>query len=360
METPVTYFYADTPRTVNVAVNFPQGVFTQWYPAVSTFYPRIADPTAYVGGMPLGSFRDPVFDVSFPFGSAICAEHYGAIANGLLDWGSVEVLPRDAPPPALPDASLDKFTWSYARAVEANPVRVSSVPGATGVTQSERFLFYRGLGNFELPVHVTAAAGGKIALQNSYGEAIPRVFVINVGGGKGAFSVKADGIPAQGKLDVVAPSLSFALDEAAYAEALGDEVTRALDATGLYHDEASAMVNTWKRQWFSTPGVRLLYLIPQTWTDASIPLSITPAPDQMLRVMMIRVEVITPELEAEDVDMAILFGSAADGAKAYFKSLGRFAEPRLRRALDVLGNPLYGDAFLASIATAETRVGAGE
>ena len=77
--------------------------------------------------------------------------------------------------------------------------------------------------------------------------------------------------------------------------------------------------------------------------------------------MMIRVEVITPELEAEDVDMAkLLEGGAADGAKAYFMSLGRFAEPRLRRALDLLGNPVYGDTFLASIATAETRVGAGE
>src|SRR5262245_12986491 len=60
METPVTYFYADTPLTAKVAVTFPAGVFTQWYPAVSSFYPKIVDPKAYIGGMPLGSFRDPV------------------------------------------------------------------------------------------------------------------------------------------------------------------------------------------------------------------------------------------------------------------------------------------------------------
>src|SRR6185503_1647481 len=119
----------------------------------------------------------------------------------------------------------------------------------------------------------------------------PQVFAINVGGGKGAFTSFAAGIAANGTLDFQAPSLEGAADTAAYAEALGSSVTDALDATGLYHDEAEAMVNTWKRQWFATPGIRLLYLIPQSWTESSIPLSIDPAPEKMVRVMMIRVEV---------------------------------------------------------------------
>jgi hypothetical protein len=359
METPVTYFYSDTPRTVSVAVDFPKGVFTHWYPAVKSFYPRIVGPNAMPG---VTSYRDPVFDLSVPFGSKVCSDKFGAVANGLLDWGSVEVLGRDATEVAVPDAPLDAFTWSYARAVAANPVRVSGVPGALQAAQSERFLFYRGLGDFELPVRVLSAPGGKVSLENSYGEAIGSVFAIHVGGGKGAFSVKAEGIPAQGKLALDIPSLSGATETAAYADALGLEVTRALDATGLYHDEAQAMVNTWKRQWFGTPGVRLLYLVPEAWTDASIPLTVSPAPDQMRRVMMIRVEVIPPELEAVDVGNAKLLGSdgTAASAEAYFKSLGRFAEPRLRRALSLLGDPVYGASFLASITTAETRVGAGE
>ena len=48
-------------------------------------------------------------------------------------------------------------------------------------------------------------------------------------------------------------------------------------------DEAVAMVSTWKRQWFATPGVRVLYLIPQAWTDASIPLTVSPAPEELVR-----------------------------------------------------------------------------
>src|SRR6185436_20945054 len=89
-------------------------------------------------------------------------------------------------------------------------------------------------------------------------------------------------------------------------DSLAAAVTAALDETGLFHDEAVAMVNTWKRQWFRTPGVRVLYLMPQALTDAAIPLTITPPPEEVRRVMMIRVEVITPELEQADAAMAKL------------------------------------------------------
>jgi hypothetical protein len=108
--------------------------------------------------------------------------------------------------------------------------------------------------------------------------------------------------------------------------------------------------------------VRVLYLMPQSWTDAAIPLTINPPPDEALRVMMIRVEVITPEIEQVDAKMAKLLGDAkAEGeAQAHFLSLGRFAEPRLRRALAIVGDATLGQAFLATITSAETRAGVGE
>src|SRR5436190_15318671 len=34
METPVIYFYSDQDRTVDVSVQFPQGVVTEWYPQI--------------------------------------------------------------------------------------------------------------------------------------------------------------------------------------------------------------------------------------------------------------------------------------------------------------------------------------
>jgi len=357
METPVTYFYSDAPRSVNVTVGFPQGVFTQWYPASLSFHPPVAGAFSKNG---VEAVRDPVFDLQFPFDSPACAAHYAAVADGMLDWGAVEVLARDATP-ALPEAPLDTFTWSYARQVEANPVRISGVPGATEAAQDEKFLFYRGLGNFELPVKVTTTPDLGVHLQNQYGEAIPRVFVINVSQGVGDYREIEEGIGAGKTLDTPIPSsYGLAIDD--FVDALGSDVTAALDATGLYHDEAQAMVSTWKRQWFRTPGARLLYLIPQSWTDASIPLTIVPEPDATVRVMMIRVELITPDVEGADVGYAEWLGDPAmqDAAKGDFHGLGRFAEPRLRRALSLLGDPSYGDAFLAAVATADTRHAAGE
>jgi hypothetical protein len=357
METPVTYFYSDAPISVSTMVSFPQGVFTQWYPASLRFRPAIAAPYS---GPVLTGYADPVLDPHFPFGNATCAQDYTKIAGGQLDWGTVDVLPRDAAP-TFSDAPIDRFTWSYARQVEANPVRIAAAPGAAMTDQYEKFLFYRGLGRFDLPVVVTSQAGAKVSLQNGYGEPVGPVVLINVADGAGAFEVVGPLLAPGATVSAAVPDPQGTPIDT-LVDQLSAELVRDLDGTGLYHDEALAMVSTWKRQWFRTPGVRLLYLIPQSWTDASIPLTLMPVPDTTVRVMMIRAEVITPELEQADVAAATALATPATqaGAQAYFTGLGRFAEPRLRRALSLLGQPAYAAPFLSSIATADTRQAAGE
>jgi hypothetical protein len=351
METPVTYFYSDVPLSVQARVTFPKGLLTQWYPAAKKFLPQIAAPGSALTGAPL-TYADPVLDTTFPFNSQLCRDQFSAIAGGELDWGAVSVLARNTDVAAkLTDAPLSKFGWSYARDVDANPVQAPN-------GETERFLFYRGLGDFDLPVKVQAGAQGHVALTNGYSEPVGRVFVLNVGAERGAFTERRAGIAPGATLDDLAPSLDAAPSLDDYETELGGAVTRALDATGLYHDEATAMVNTWKRQWFRTPGVRVLYLIPQSWTDASIPLSVTPSPDEMLRVMLIRVEVITPEQEASDVKALKAFDADASQT-AHFAALGRFAEPRLRRALGLLPSK-SGEAYLTTIKSANTAIASGE
>ena len=353
METPVTYFYSDVPLTVQASVSFPQGLFTQWYPAVTKFAPVMAAPGAALAPSSPPSYADPVLDVSFPYLSDMCRDKFSAVAGGSLDWGTVSVLPRGSDVQAkLTDAPLAKFGWSYARDVDANPLHVAN-------GETERFLFYRGLGDFDLPVTVQSGGDRHVALTNGYAQPIGRVFVLNVGEKSAAFSQHLAGIAPGATLDDVAPSLDGAASLDDYEVELGGAVTQALDATGLYHDEATAMVNTWKRQWFRTPGVRVLYLIPQAWTDASIPLNVTPKPDAMVRVMLIRVEVITPEQESSDVTALKAFDNDATLAAAHFKELGRFAEPRLRRAL-ALSPSTAGDAYLAKVRTANTAIASGE
>src|SRR2546423_4026983 len=39
METPVIYFYADKEQTVDISVDFPQGLITEWYPQAEQIGP---------------------------------------------------------------------------------------------------------------------------------------------------------------------------------------------------------------------------------------------------------------------------------------------------------------------------------
>ena len=70
-----------------------------------------------------------------------------------IAWPSVRVTPGAAEAyPAEPGASH----YYAARHTAASPLRAG--------TQSEKFLFYRGLGRAPLPVRFTSAAGGALAV----------------------------------------------------------------------------------------------------------------------------------------------------------------------------------------------------
>jgi hypothetical protein len=330
METPVTYFYSDKPIKVKAAVEFPRGVLTQWYPAAQDAYPMVAERDRIVA-------TESKDKTCTAVGDAIGA------ANGLLDWGTLDILGRDQNVDAkLPYAALDRFTWSFARDVAANPVKTSS-------GQLEKFLFYRGVGNFSLPVKVTSQTGGRVALKNVHSDKIGAVYFLDVTADKGVFVQAHDGIAAGATLDGKIPSMDGAKDVETYADELARSVRTSLDEMGLYDDESTAMVNTWKRQWFRTPGARLLYIAPQSWTDASIPLTIDPKPESTKRVMVMRVELVTPELESADVSAlkGLAKKDTAALARDHFASLGRFAEPRLRRAIAIAGDPAYAQPLLA-------------
>src|SRR5262249_42078306 len=122
METPVTYFYTDRPRKVQFRVDMPRGLLTHWFPSVKAFGPK-KDTRA-----------DPA-DGSF------------------LDWGEFEVVPdKSSGKPPWDKVGKDS-TWKFVRETDSALVKCTF----QGETKAEKFLFYRGLGAFELPLEVRSS-----------------------------------------------------------------------------------------------------------------------------------------------------------------------------------------------------------
>ena len=96
---------------------------------------------------------------------------------------------------------------------------------------------------------------------------------------------------------------------------------------GLYPDEAYAMVETWRDSWFEE-GSRLIYVVPRGFIDKVLPLAIDPAPGQISRVFVGRLEVVTPAT-ARAVETAV-----ASNDEVILNKYGRFLEPILQIVRD--------------------------
>src|SRR5262245_25945362 len=112
LETPVLYFYSDRDRTVSVRVDFPKGLMTDWYPEAS---------------------RPP---------------------EQQIRWDDFKVLSQDRP--TLTD-ERGNGRYFAARETDAATIRTSG-PEKREV---EKFLFYRGVGDFQMPFVVHARGDGK-------------------------------------------------------------------------------------------------------------------------------------------------------------------------------------------------------
>jgi hypothetical protein len=110
-------------------------------------------------------------------------------------------------------------------------------------------------------------------------------------------------------------------------ESLFSDLEGMLIAQGLLADEAHAMLETWKSSWFEE-GSRVLYIVPRSFVDSVLPLTITPAPAQLTRVFVGRLELITPATQE-----AVLSAFAAND-RVTLARYGRFLEPILRTILD--------------------------
>jgi hypothetical protein len=262
METPVLYFYTNHPTTLSVHVSFSQGLITEWYPHADRVEPvGLQTQTRMVSYLNDWSRRQKQPDSS-------------------ISWDSVTLEPRSSA--SLPLENRANHYYA-ARQTSSTPLRIKTQTGE----QTEKFLFYRGVSSFSVPVSARLAHDGKILTENLTAQEISSMLLFERRGDKLGFRV-ADASAAQPTLDP--PELNASMDS------LKQAVENMLIAQGLYHDEAQAMFETWRDSWFEE-GSRLLYIVPRQFVDSVLPLTISPSPVKTVRVFVGRLELVTPATE---------------------------------------------------------------
>ena len=295
METPVIYLYDSREETVSVKVAFSKGVITEWYPRANR-----VEPAANI------------------FDGTLYQQH----PDGSIAWDSVILSPilREEFPRENPGNH-----YYAARMTSSTPLRVKTPAGE----QQEKFLFYRGVSTFSVPISAKLTTADKLLVENRSKEEIPNIILFERRGQKVGYriggAVRKDAI-----LDP--PELTGTTDD------LGRDLEGMLVAQGLYQDEAHAMVETWRDSWFEE-GSRLLYIVPAAFVDGVLPLLINPAPARTVRVFVGRLEIITPATE-KAVQRAFVTHDSAT-----LKMFGRFLEPILETMIQKESNPARVQQF---------------
>ncbi len=328
METPVLYFYSDQPKTVDVTVKFPQGLVTEWYPQAQDVgpYSIIANPVSASAGNPVTKNGPPSPDDK-------------NLPESLVHWSSVKILPRNQIPrfAALPQSDRPSSHYYAARETDADLLQVNA-PAASGATfaQQEKFLFYRGVGSFVAPLHVTIDADGKqVHLKNTGKENLSHLYLVQIHRTAGNY-VYVDQLGAGEEKSMVLKTDQELLPTVSFNSRLSENLKTSLTKEGLFPREAAAMVNTWHDSWFQETGVRVLYTLPGVWTDRILPLTIGPKPEKITRVFVGRAELITPEMERNLAKEVVRYheGATQEAIENVRQSgLGRFTAPAMSRVL---------------------------
>lgn len=255
LETPVVYFHLPKGvdhMTLDFDVSFRGGWLSQYYPDAES--------------------NTPYADIA--------TKHITPETSGALSWKGLEI-GGGKPGPATTES-----VWLAPRAVDASPVR--TVNG-----ESEKYLFYRGVGKLDkafLPVTAVREPNGGITLWTAGTAGHLKTWLVDVRD-DGQIAYHAGGKPDKG---IVFYGPFSGKDYHSYSLLrLQNEMLVQLAAAGLYRDEAQAMLKTWEHSYFKSPGRRIFYIVPPEWVEKILPVKVS-VPADITRVMVGRVELVNP------------------------------------------------------------------
>jgi hypothetical protein len=317
LETPVIYFHPPASQTgiqkINVTVEFRGGWLTEFYPNAEASTPGFVQ-NHHIGSTAAYSPTGPLGPIS-------------RFTKSELKWNDLSV---------GGDWSFTNTTehvWTSPRAVQAASVQTASA-------ESEKFLFYRGIGHIDAPLRVARDANTGELLFRSQLEDLPgnqplpirAMWLVDIQpNGKLAFrALPSISLDHNSKKILTHTRADF--DSTDYSESnlekLEASLRTALVDDGLFTDEAQALLNTWQLSYFKSPGVRVFFLVPRAWTDSVLPLQIS-QPAEINRVMVGRIELVTP------------------AQRNNLRDLGRFSITRIQSDADDMrsrySNALRGD-----------------
>jgi len=326
LETPVIYFYppanAREPLHATVEVGFRGGWLTEYFPSAHVTVPRLKEGDFQFGGLTRKTM-------------------------GTLEWHDLSIGGNYA----LPET--DAPVWLAPRQVEAASIKA---PGG----ESEKYLFYRGVGNLPSPiVAARSLAGDSLVIREEIPAglglkeplSIRAMWLVHVRrDGSVAFRPLGAGrMTGQAGQQLLTTPVNFqpvAAAGAATRESAGagledllesyspdnlavlrDQMRKELIADGLFADEAEAMLKTWELAYFKSTGLRLFYLLPQQWTDAVLPLKCS-VPATVSRTMFGRIELVTPQQR----DLLKQIGTGPVQGTSWFYDQDAKVQPRQKMA----------------------------
>ena len=300
LETPVIYFYPPhgESETMNIDVDVAMrgGWLTEFYPQAKANAP----------GIQSGRFE------------------FGAITPdtlGTLSWKNLRIGGKKSGP------QTDEHVWTA-------PRRVAAASVTTPDGESERYLFYRGVGNFNAPLRVSRGAVSEgLSIRGNLRDVLSPGETVKIGplwlvdireDGSCAFRT-IESSPVSGDESVVIATTAGSFEPNDYnprnLQRLTTAMHQALVADGLYTDEATALLSTWQRAYFKSPGLRLFFLVPRQWTDHYLPLTLSQSAD-VTRTMVGRIELISPTQQALLDRLSQMSISRPDWVKQVLESPG--------------------------------------
>lgn len=282
LETPVLYFYPQRAfppgQRIDVRVTFVGGWLTEFFPFA------VSEKTGFPDALSRST-------------------------RGSLHWSKLQLATDTTA--NLPQT--EERVWLAPRKVR------SALVIDDDQKEAEKYLFYRGVGHMDAPV-IVRQRDRSLVISLRDGETflkrLPPIWIVQVlPDGR----VRYRRVPAGERSAVTASIPTVTETPSSDLDALRRELTDTLMAEGLFKDEAQAMLETWRLSYFESEGMRLFFVLPPSWTSAHLPLSIS-APADITRVMLGRVELVSPHQRAALQRLYELPATAFDLTPLYYES----------------------------------------